>query len=297
MSKHLFCRDVCLERGEPLAGTGNMAERFIFVRWPRGKWRVPRFESADMGPALSRAIQGAMKQGIHVALVDRVGETDTLPMLQANGMVADFDGEDELAAAIERVTAGEPLAGRPDPRPILLCCTDSRRDACCARFGFATYKALVAAADPAEIQILQATHVGGCRFAASLVLLPVQRRYARLTPEQVPEFLATIRRGDIYLPAYRGQAGLPEAAQVAQHAAMVWSASHSAGAAVQMEAVEWPEPADGLDFVAPLRIGGQRYDVHMRTEIIPVSGRCTALSEEEPELTPRWRALEVVSAR
>lgn len=297
MSKHLFCRDVCLERGEPLPGTGNMAERFIFVRWPRGKWRVPRFESADMGPALSRAVQGAMKQGIHVALVDRVGETDTLPMLQANGVVADFESEDDLAAAIERVTAGEKLVGRPDPRPILLCCTDSRRDACCARFGFATYKALVAAADPAEIQILQATHVGGCRFAASLVLLPVQRRYARLTPEQVPEFLATIRRGDIYLPAYRGQAGLPEAAQVAQHAAMVWSANHSPGATVQMEAVEWPEPVDGLDFVAPLRIGGQRYDVHMRTEIIPVSGRCTALTEEEPELTPRWRALDVVSAR
>lgn len=297
MSKHVFCRDVCLERGEPLPGTGNMAERFIFVRWPRGKWRVPRFESADMGPALSRAVQAAMKQSIHVALVDRTGETDTLPMLQANGVVADFESEDDLAAAIVRITAGEPLVGRADPRPILLCCTDSRRDACCARYGFAAYKALVAAADPAQIQILQATHVGGCRFAASLVLLPIMRRYARLTPDQVPEFLDTILRGDIYLPAYRGQAGLPEAAQVAQHAAMVWAASNAAAAPIQMEAVEWPEPTDGLDFFAPLRIGGERYDVHLRTEIIPVTGRCDALAGEEPELTPRWRALEVVSAR
>ena len=122
MSKHLFCRDVCLERGEPLAGTGNMAERFIFVRWPRGKWRVPRFESADMGPALSRAVQGAMKQGIHVALVDRVGETNTLPMLQANGVVADFESEDVRLNAALRTTSRDEAELMLWEVESLLCC-------------------------------------------------------------------------------------------------------------------------------------------------------------------------------
>lgn len=258
MSKHIFCRDVCLERGEPLPGTGNLAERFILVRWPRGKWRVPRFESVDMGPELTDAIRGAMKAGIHVALVDRVGETDAIAMLQVNDVVADFETETELAAAIAAVTAGAPLAGRSDTRPVLLCCTDSRRDACCARHGFATYKALVAEADPARINILQATHVGGCRYAASLVLLPKRERYSRLAAHEAPAFLATILADKIYLSAWRGQAGLPEAAQVAQHAGMQWAVDHGApGTAVEFEVSEWPEAARARTSWPPSGLAGK----------------------------------------
>ncbi|ODT71092.1 MAG: hypothetical protein ABS75_10190 [Pelagibacterium sp. SCN 63-23] len=295
MSGHVFCRDLCLERGEPHSGTGNLAERFILVRWPRGKWRVPRFESVGMGEALAHAIREAMGLGVHVALVDRVGETESLPMLQVDDTVADFDSEAEMAAAIGRAATGGSIVGRPDPRPVLLCCTDSRRDACCARYGFATYKALVAEADPTKINIVQATHVGGCRFAASLVLLPRRQRYARLGPHEAATFLDRIQRGGIYLPAWRGEAGLPEAAQVAQKAGMEWAEAHGMPlASVQLEAMDWPEPTAGAsDFVAPLFVGETRLDIHLVSEVFPVNGHCGGLNEgEAPEMTPRWRALD-----
>ena len=195
MSRHVFCRDVCLERGEPLAGTGKMAQRHLLVRWPRGKWRVPRFESADMSPDLREAIRLAMQSGAHVALVDRVGQTGTIPQLQSDGVAANYESEAEMVAAITRWTAGEPLVGTPDTRIIILCCTDSRRDACCARYGFATYKALAEAVDPARFNLLQSTHVGGCRFAASLVVLPQRQRYGRVGPEDATAFLVLHRRG------------------------------------------------------------------------------------------------------
>ena len=292
MAKHVFCRELSLERGEPLPGTGNVAQRSMLVAWPRGKWRLPRFESVDMGPALADAIRLAMRAGIHVALVDRVGETGTLPQLQADGIAADFDSEIELAAAITRLTAGEPLVGRADPRKVILCCTDSRRDACCARFGFATYKALVAAADPEIFHIVQATHIGGCRFAASLVLLPQRQRYGRVEPEQAAEFLATLAAGQIYLPAYRGRAGLPETAQVAEHAAMVWADANGLGQDnVRMPDIVWPSAVlDGDELSVTVTAGDAPLQVHLRAEIAPMHGNCEALVDgDDAKMTPRWR--------
>jgi len=295
MTHHVFCRDLCLERGEPLPGTGNVAERVLILAWPRGKWRVPRYEAVGMEPALSGAVRLAMKAGIHVALVDRVGETGTLPNLLANGVAADFADQDALADAVVRFTAGEMFAGRRDERTVILCCTDSRRDACCARYGFATFKALLAAADPAKVNLLQATHVGGCRFAASLVVLPQRQRYGRLEPHEAGAFLETIARGDIYLPAYRGRTGLPQAAQVAEHAAMEWAEAHGLDqSSVRLADAPWPESkADGDALTVAATAGGVPLELHLRAEAIPVHGRCEGLAEKAPEMTPRWRLASI----
>lgn len=288
---HAFCRDICLERGEPLVGTGTVAERTILVAWPRGKWRVPRFESVDMSPALSQAIEAAMAADIHVALVDRVGDTAAVPQLQADGIVGRYDSEAGMAAAIERYTAGEPLVGRPDTRSVILCCTDSRRDACCARYGFATYKALRDAINPARFNLLQATHVGGCRFAASLVVLPQQQRYGRLTPEQVPDFLAALTAGDVYLPAFRGRSGLPETAQLAEHAGMEWAQQRGLPwRDVVLGEGSWPDQgqgADGEEIVREVIAGPARLRLVLQARLAPRHGTCTALAQP-PELHPRW---------
>ncbi|GLQ56782.1 sucrase ferredoxin [Devosia nitrariae] len=292
MAGHVFCRDLCLERGEPLPGTGNLAERVLLLAWPRGKWRVPRFESVGMDEPLREAVRLAMKAGIHVALVDRVGESDALPSLQADGIAADFPDQQALAQAISHFTAGEMFEGRADPRTVVLCCTDSRRDACCARYGFATFKTLKAAADPGRFNLLQATHVGGCRFAASLVVLPQRQRYGRVAPEEADEFLATLARGDIYLPAYRGRPGLPQTAQVAEHAAMAWAQAHGLPqASVSLPDIAWPDDeAAGAEFAVTVTAAGTPLSMRLGAEAIPVHGRCDALAAgKEPEITARWR--------
>ena len=138
MNKHVFCTDLCLARGEPLAGTGDAPERVLMLAWPRGKWRNPRWQSVDMSWPLGQALHEAMEAGIHVALVDKVEATAALPMLHAmpENVQADFDDEASLIAAIRDYVRGNVFAGRPDARTTILCCTDSRRDACCARNGF-----------------------------------------------------------------------------------------------------------------------------------------------------------------
>src|SRR5690606_12388115 len=55
----VFCADLAIAQDEPLAGIGAMAERHLFMLWPKGKWRRPRYQSADMDDVLQQAIHQA----------------------------------------------------------------------------------------------------------------------------------------------------------------------------------------------------------------------------------------------
>lgn len=301
MSKHVFCRDLCLERDEPLEGTGDAPARVLMLAWPRGKWRTPRWESLDMSEELSGAVHDATRAGLHVALVDRVGETDALPRLHAlpESVKADFTSEADLIAAIRAYTAGTVFAGECDPRTTVLVCTDSRRDACCARYGFSTYKALGAIADREKFNIVQATHVGGCRFAASLVVMPQRQRYGRMTAGQAPAFLETLARGGIFLPAYKGRTDAPEPLQIAEIAAMKWAAEHDRpGAAISLDYSPLPGEARQGDEIGILaESGGARLDIRLRAETFHVQGNCGVVAENGGEHALRWRLASITPLR
>lgn len=153
----------------------------------------------------------------------------------------------------------------------------------------------MAAADPEKFNLLQATHVGGCRFAASLVVLPQRQRYGRVAPEQAAEFLATIARGDIHLPAYRGRTGLPQPAQVAEHAAMQWAQDHGLDqTAVRLGETAWPKSEAGGDVLTVSATAGDTpLELRLVAETIPVHGKCAGLAEKAPEMTPRWRLASI----
>lgn len=292
MSSHVFCRDLCLERGEPHQGTGNAPERVLMLAWPRGKWRTPRWESADMSPALAASIHEAAQSGLHVALVDKVGESESLPQLTAlpESVSADFSSEADLIAAIDAYVAGEVFPGTPDPRMTIIVCTDSRRDACCARYGFSTYKALVATADPEKFNIVQATHIGGCRFAASLVVMPQRQRYGRMTAGQAPAFLEALSRGQIFLPAYKGRTDMPEPIQVAELAALQWAADNDAPASgVELFHPGLPDTAqDGDELVFSAALGADRLSIRLRARTFHIQGNCGVVAQGGGNHEIRW---------
>ena len=299
MGKHVFCTDVCQARGEPLAGTGDAPQRALLLAWPRGKWRVPRWESADMPPELSAAIHDAAMAGLYIGLVDKVEADASLPTLHAQpeNVYASFESEADLIAAIRNYVAGEMFAGTQDTRQTIVCCTDSRRDACCARYGFSTYKALVAVADPARFNIVQCTHIGGCRFAASLVVMPARQRYGRMNAEQAPAFLAALERGQIYLPAYRGRSDRPEPAQVAELAALNWAAEHG----LQLDAVPLhgaiPDHAEeGTSLTLEADLAVTHLAIRLLARNFLVEGNCETVAEGGGQTMLRW-CLDTITAR
>lgn len=291
MAKHLFCTDLCLERGEPLAGTGNAPKRALMLAWPRGQWRSPRWESAGMSPDLRAAMHAAAKSGLHIALTDKVEAEGSLPTLHAvpEGTYADFTDEAALIKAIGDYVNGRVFEGRHDPRQVIIVCTDSRRDACCARHGFSTYKALVAAADTTKFHIVQATHIGGCRFAASIVVMPQRQRYGRMTAAQAPAFLAALEQGRVYVAAYKGRTDIAEPIQVAEIAAMAWADRNGKAEQTVHLHGELPETAaEGQTLALEAEIAGTKLTISMHAQTFFMQGNCSVVADNEGEDILRW---------
>ncbi|CAK7261281.1 MULTISPECIES: sucrase ferredoxin [unclassified Shinella] len=287
MAARAFCRDLCMARGEPAAGLGPSAGRYALLHWPRGHWRVPRTSSHLMPEALAGAIREANAAGIHVALVDG----DDIAFSH-DGLVCRTATPEAAAALLRTVAEGGAWQGERDPRITVVCCTDGKQDPCCARYGFATWKALRQAADPATFRILQSTHLGGCRFAASLVVLPARARYSRLAPAEVADFLACLRDGVPYLPAYRGDPALGAAEQAAEHAVLTWAAREGLSGNVLLGDASGEAGGDGrVEYRAS--IAGRPVRVCLENRGFTVNTRCETIGGGTPAQVLRWVATAV----
>ncbi|MDQ2674510.1 MAG: sucrase ferredoxin [Chloroflexota bacterium] len=119
---------------------------------------------------------------------------------------------DELPALLD---AGVGDFGSPLRDPLLLVCTNGKRDACCALRGRALMAAL--AADHAE-RAWECTHLGGHRFAGNLVCLPDGIVYGRVVPADGPRLADAYLAGQLDPGYLRGRSPWPAPAQVAEQA-------------------------------------------------------------------------------
>lgn len=120
---------------------------------------------------------------------------------------ADLTGPAALAAR---------LGGRIESGPLLLVCTNGRRDACCAVRG----RPVVGRFADDE-RVWEASHLGGHRFAPTGVLLPWGRMLARLDVDLVRAVLGAAQRGTLAEAVLgarhdRGPMHLPPAEQAAE---------------------------------------------------------------------------------
>ncbi|QQR37092.1 hypothetical protein JI749_05610 [Devosia oryziradicis] len=281
-----FCTDHAIASGEPLAGTGTLAERHLFIRWPKGKWRRPRFETVGLADDLLAAMKAATGNGRYVGFVD-TGDGQSLELLSFPDMTSVMPRDQAHAAELVALWRdGLPLGGTPLPRRVILCCTDAKTDACCARYGFPVFKALAAAAPVFELDVLQCTHIGGCHFAPSVIVMPDRQRYGRLTPAAVPEFLAAIARDDIYLPGYKGNPGLGELEQSAEAAARHWAAGRRPVALFEVAGVEMlGEDAATI----AVRLDAETLTINAQRQPFPVYGNCRDMDSPAP-IKHRWVA-------
>ena len=108
--------------------------------------------------------------------------------------------------------------GSPLGDPLLLVCTNGKRDACCALRGRLLVTAL--AADHGE-RLWECTHLGGHRFAGNLVCLPDGIVYGRVGPADGPRLAEAYLAGRLDPEFLRGRSAWPAPAQVAELALRV----------------------------------------------------------------------------
>jgi hypothetical protein len=175
--------------------------------------------------------------------------------------------------------------GAPLADPILLVCTNGKRDACCALRGRALVTAL--AADHGE-RLWECTHLGGHRFAGNLVCLPDGIVYGRVSPADGPRLADAYLEGRLDPALLRGRSAWPAPAQVAEQ--VLRQASGLAGLR-DVELLE-ADIGDG-SAVVTLSAAGATHRYELRAEAgEPRMISCRADSPEQPT---HWRVVAAAS--
>jgi hypothetical protein len=100
-----------------------------------------------------------------------------------------------------------------DPDPVLLVCTNARRDVCCALWGRPVVAGL---AGRFPDHVWECTHTGGHRFAPTGVVLPAGYLYGRLDVEFGERVLTEAAAGRVVPERCRGRSSWSRTGQVAE---------------------------------------------------------------------------------
>ncbi len=216
------CSVTALVRGDSPVATAGPAQRWLLVEQP-GPWGRDALPESHFDAGVApRLAARARAEGMRVLLVRRPGQRSAAEWADGAGRRwAYADGRpgheglwwstrDSDADLLDVPWDGS--VGERAQDPVYLVCTHGRHDACCALRGRPLARALPAA------DVWESSHLGGCRFATNVLVLPHGFAYAQV-PGDGADLVAAHARGEVALPWLRGRAGLPLPAQAAQQAA------------------------------------------------------------------------------
>lgn len=209
---------------EPLAGTSAVARSWLAIEQP-GPWGRDALSASHLDHGIAQELAAsAAGTGVRIVLIRRPGShpdrhrpaprtvylAHTTPGRTRLERTSVSDPKELLDLDFARAGAGTPgLLGTPVSDPLLLVCTNGRRDVCCALRGRPIAAALAATHGN---QVWECTHIGGHRYAPTAVLLPTGYSYGRLTTESGARLLT----GGPVVTDCRGRSTWPAAGQVAE---------------------------------------------------------------------------------
>lgn len=213
------CSDGARDRGDSLVGTGSHGDRWFLVEnqaaWGRHALLDPPFDHA-LGRALVHRIEGA---GIRPLAIRRPGRR-TAQVGTRWALVDSRPGQESVRwGHVDQATdlLDVPLdgsAGEPSDRPVFAVCAHGRHDQCCAVRG-RVVAARLAAQHPAETW--ECSHLGGDRFAGTMVLLPHGLYYGWVDDADAAAVADAYLAGRVEPRFLRGRSAYSHPVQAAQH--------------------------------------------------------------------------------
>jgi hypothetical protein len=211
------CAAISADIGEPEAGTATTAAGWVCLEQP-GPWGRDALTQSRLDPVLGAELaRRAAATGVRVLLIRRPGRhadthhdaprrvflaatTPGRPWLEQTDVA---DPEALLDLDFAALGAGRSTGfGVPVTAPLLLVCTNSRRDVCCALRGRPLVEDLASARPGA---VWECTHTGGHRFAPTGVLLPTGYLYGRLDTAFAARLLDQAAVGHVVTERCRGR--------------------------------------------------------------------------------------------
>ncbi|MGB1254090.1 MAG: sucrase ferredoxin, partial [Candidatus Promineifilaceae bacterium] len=184
-----FCTQVSLNNESPLYGTASHANVWIMLEYS-GRWAARALGDNELPDSVNTWLneQAASIPNSRVLFIkqDSYQKQDTLYIARTEQdeqtlyRVRFESFEDLVGLDVAGVLSGE-ISAEIVNDPIVLVCTNGKRDQCCAKFGLPTYQAL---AQKIGAQAWQVTHLGGHRYASAIAVFPAGIYYGYIFAEQ-----------------------------------------------------------------------------------------------------------------
>ena len=249
------CATASRESAESLAGTAAPARTWLLIE-QTGPWGTHALTDSHLDPDVGRALEAAAEgTGVRVALIRRPGRhadrhgasrrrmflAHTAPGRSWIRTTTVTDPRAAVGLNFTALGAGEhhglwePYIGEP----LVLVCTNGKRDRCCALLG----RPLAAELAAGGIEAWEVTHIGGHRFSPTLFVLPYGYAYGRASAPLVKEAVEAARDGRITLDHTRGRSAWERPGQAADLAVRELIGEDLADALdVVRTDTMWPEP-------------------------------------------------------
>lgn len=228
-----FCADLSRRAGEDLIGSAPAYETYILIECPQ-PWTANVWDSKAVSPSLKAFVENINRshRQIKFLLISaekpnpsskaRVIAFHRHPAPSVGYIRREFRSNlDKVAPLLERYLANpEELALQPPiDRPIqdFFVCTHGSHDKCCSRYGYPFFRQARTIAlnlGLRDVRVWQVSHIGGHRFAPTMISFPDGRYYGALDGESFAAIAQ--RQGDIRCleTVYRGWGILPRNVQV-----------------------------------------------------------------------------------
>jgi hypothetical protein len=215
------CSDQSVLRGDPMYGTASAGSSWVLLELPGG-WGPSAFlqSPAVIDPELGRAIVRRVEAAkMRIAAIRRHGRRSATPrwrwfVAQAGvGSEALYAGEvDSPADYLDLALDGSD--GTPSTDPVVAVCAHGKHDQCCAVRGRG---AIAAITDAYPEFAWECSHLGGDRFAATMLVLPEGLCYGRVDSTDAAGLVGRYLDGRLDNRYLRGRTSLPHAVQAAQY--------------------------------------------------------------------------------
>lgn len=215
------CSNRSLERDDPLVGTSGFGERWFLVEVD-GSWGQHALLQSRLETELARRLVNRVERArMRPLAIRRPGRPANERRAQNTWRWAIVDarpghestrwGQVEQPDQLVEVPL-DGSTGVASEAPIICVCTHARHDQCCAVRGRPALASLVAAF-PEETW--ECSHLGGDRFAATMMVFPHAVHFGRVTPDAAVGIVDAYLRGQIDQRFFRGRASLPNVVQSA----------------------------------------------------------------------------------
>ena len=227
-----FCSDNSRKAAEDIVGTATNNQTYVLVECP-GPWNSDAFSSKWVPDNLRLLVQEAKQAKLPIKFLlianDLSHKADSTTLLIYHQEQGGGKGYSKREFKLENIEQAAAIIKKwlwrknlkyeievSTSRDILVC-THGSHDRCCARYGNAFYfhgKNTISSLGLDNVRIWKSSHIGGHRFAPTMIDLPQGRYYGNLNQDSFKSVLT--HTGDIkcFKDIYRGWGILPKSIQI-----------------------------------------------------------------------------------